>query len=250
MAKEIVFDHVNKWYGEDCIALENVSFSIEKGEFVFVIGKSGAGKSTLLKMLSRQISPDSGKIWIDGQEISSMPKSRIPALRRKIGQMQPEYGLLAHKNVYENIELTMCATEQPRRLFERRIRQTLRTVGVEHRMWAFPDEISAGEAARVLLARALVVNPKILVADEPTANLDSDSAYDLMRLLEELNRMGVTIMVGSHDRELVSIMRKRVMTLSAGRLVADEKHAVYNSMAADWMEERRIKNERAKKQRI
>ena len=100
MAKEIIFDHVNKWYGEDCIALENVSFSIEKGEFVFVIGKSGAGKSTLLKMLSRQISPDSGKIWIQGEEISSMTKSRIPALRRKIGQMQPEYGLLAHKNIY------------------------------------------------------------------------------------------------------------------------------------------------------
>lgn len=250
MTEEIVFSHVNKWYGGDCFALEDVSFSIDKGDFVFIIGKSGAGKSTLLKMLSRQVSADSGQIWIEGEEISSMPKWRIPALRRKIGQMQPEYGLLAHKNVYENIELAMCATEQPRRIFEKRIRQTLRTVGVSHRIWAFPDEISEGEAARVLLARALVVNPKILVADEPTANLDSDSAYDLMRLLEELNRLGVTVIVGSHDRELVSIMRKRVITLSAGRLVADERHAIYNSMAADWMEERRIKNERAKKQRI
>lgn len=250
MTKEIEFSHVNKCYGGDCFALEDVSFSVEPGEFVFVIGKSGAGKSTLLKMLSRQVMADSGQVWIQGEEVSAMPKSKVPALRRKIGQMQPEYGLLAHKNVYENIELAMCATRQPRRLFEKRIRQTLRTVGVDHRVFAFPDEISEGEAARVLLARALVINPRILVADEPTANLDADSAYDLMRLLEELNRLGVTVIVGSHDRELVSILRKRVITLSAGRLVADERHAIYNSMAADWMEERRIKNERAEKQRI
>lgn len=246
--KDIVFKNVEKLYGQGEYALENVSFSVNPGEFVFVIGKSGAGKSTLLKMLTRQLRPTSGQIWVRGTEVTSLPQREIPFLRRQIGQMQAEYGLLPDRNVYENVELAMRATQQPKRLYKRRVTQTLRTVGVLHRAMAFPDEISAGETARVLLARALVVNPGILVADEPTANLDSDKAWDLMCLLDELNRLGVTIIIGSHDRELVSIMKKRVLTLSAGRLIADEKRAVYNYQAFDVIEERRIRNEQ--KQRL
>lgn len=248
MTQEIVFKNVSKYYGDSIYALDNVSFSVERGEFVFVIGRSGAGKSTLLKLISRQLLPSEGKIWVQGTEITTLPDRKIPLLRRKMGLMQAEYGLLRDRTVYENVEIAMRATEQPRRLFQKRVLQTLRTVGVSHRLQAFPDEISVGEEARVLLARALVVNPGILIADEPTANLDSDKSYDLIRLLDELNRLGVTVIVGSHDRELVSIMRKRVLTLSAGRLVADEKKAGYNYKGVDRIEERRIRDEQ--KQRL
>ena len=247
MTQEIIFKNVSKMneYGE--YALENISFSVEKGEFVFVIGRSGAGKSTLLKLMSSQLTPDEGKIWVKGQELTSMAKREFPFFRRKLGMMQPEYGLLKDRSVYENVELAMIATEQPERLFKKRVTQTLRTMGVIHRKDAFPDEISEGEAARVLLARALVINPGILIADEPTANLDSDKAWDLMCLLDELNRLGVTVIIGCHDRELVSIMKKRVLTLSGGRLIADEKKAVYNPLAWDVIEERRIRNEQQQK---
>ncbi len=245
MTKEtdIRFKNVDKIYGGREYALENVSFSVEPGEFVFVIGRSGAGKSTLLKLISRQLLPSRGEIWVQGMEVASLPDWEVPFLRRKIGMMQEEYGLLRERNIYENLELAMLATGQPRRIFKKRIVQTLKTVGVSHRIWAFPDEISAGETARALLARALVVDPNILIADEPTANLDSDRSWDLMCLLDELNRLGVTVIVGSHDRELVSIMKKRVLTLSAGRLIADEKRAAYNYRAFDAVEERRIRNE-------
>lgn len=247
MAKEIIFENVDKLYGGNEFALEDISFSVDTGEFVFVIGRSGAGKSTLLKLLSRQLLPNSGKIWVRGTEVTSLPERKVPFLRRQIGLMQPEYGLLSDRSVYENVELAMRATDQPKRLFRKRVLQTLQTVGVAHRSEAFPDEISAGETARVLLARALVINPSILIADEPTANLDSDKAWDLMCLLDELNRLGVTIVIGSHDKELVSIMKKRVLTLSAGRLISDEKRAVYNYKAFDIIEERRIRDEQKQK---
>lgn len=250
MAQEIVFSHVDKIYKNHYFALEDVSFSVNRGEFLFVIGRSGAGKSTLLKLISRQMKPSSGEIWVRGKDVSVMPNKEVPFLRRQIGLMQPEYGLVPELRVYENVQLAMVVTGQPKRLYKKRVSQTLQTMGVLHRAEAFPDEISEGEAARVLLARALVINPGILVVDEPTANLDGDAAWDLMCLLDELNRLGVTLMVGSHDRDLVSIMRKRVLTLSAGRLLADERNAIYNSLAADVIEERRILNERAEKQGI
>ncbi len=248
MAQAIVFQNVSKEYGKGEYALERVSFSVKAGEFVFVIGRSGAGKSTLLKLISRQLVPTGGRIWALGTEVTALKDREVPFFRRKIGMMQAEYGLLRDKTVYENVEIAMRATGQPQRLYKKRVMQTLQTVGVLHRKDAFPGEISVGEEARVLLARALVVNPGVLIADEPTANLDADKAYDLMRLLDDLNRMGVTVIVGSHDKELVSIMRKRVLTLSAGRLVADEKNAAYNYRGVDAMEERRIRNEQ--KQRL
>lgn len=247
MAQEIIFKNVSKLYSKNEYALENVSFTVKTGEFVFVIGRSGAGKSTLLNLITRQTLPSDGKIWVANTEITSMPQRKVPFFRRKIGMMQGEYGLLPDLNIYENVELAMTATEQPKRLVKKRVTQTLRTVGIARRIWAMPGEISEGETARALLARALVVNPKILVLDEPTANLDSDMSWDLMCLLDELNRMGVTIIAGCHDKELVSIMRKRVLTLSAGRLVADEKRAVYNYRAFDGIEERRIRNEQREK---
>ncbi len=240
----IVFDKVNKIFPSGEVAAENVSVRIRKGEFVFVIGRSGAGKSTFLKLACRQEEPTSGRIWINGQDLSALTKRELPYFRRQIGVMQPEFGLLDDRTLFDNVNLAMLATEQPRRAGRKRVAQMLKLMGIEKRADFYPREVSMGEAARALLARAIICGPSILLADEPTANLDPDTAWDMMYLMDELNRQGVTVVVASHNRELVSIMRKRVITMSAGCLVADEKNAVYNTRAADAMEERRILNER------
>lgn len=243
----IVFEEVNKIFKRGEVALENVSVRIRKGEFVFLIGRSGAGKSTFLKLVSAQEKLTSGRIWINGREISSLSKRELPYFRRQIGIMQPEFGLLEDRTLFDNVDLALIATEQPRRGAKKRVEKMLRLMGVYERARAYPRQASMGEAARALLARAMVISPSILVADEPTANLDPDTSWDIMCLLDELNRQGVTVVVASHNQELVSIMRKRVVTLSAGCLVADEKNAVYNTRAADAIEERRVLDERKKR---
>ncbi len=163
--------------------------------------------------------------------------------------MQTDLGLLKDRTARQNIELAMRATEQPLKLTKRRVEQTMRTVGIFNRADHYPKELSGGEAARVLLARALVTNPKILVLDEPTANLDSSAAWDLMCLIDEINRKGITVLVASHNRELVTIMKKRVVTLAAGVIVADEKNVIYSSTAGDIFDERRVLREREERKR-
>ena len=247
---EVVFEQVNKIFTPNVIGIENASFKIEKGEFVFFTGKSGAGKSTLLKLASRQIEATSGTIWVRGREVDALNREQLPYFYRQFGMMSKELGLLNDRNVYENVKLAMIATAQPKRLIKKRVLATLNTMGILHRAYAYPKELSAGEAARALLSRAIVMNPSILVADEPTANLDPSTAWDMMCLLDELNRLGVTVIVASHAHELVSILKKRVITLIAGRIVADEKKAVYNTLAFDIFEERRILNERAQDEKL
>ncbi len=242
---EIIFDHVTKRF-QDEIALEDVSFSIEKGEFVFVTGKSGAGKSTLLKLILKQEDVTSGEIVVAGESLQSMKRRMLPYHRRKIGYMSSDVGLLRDRNVYENLDLAMLAVEQSKRQAKKEIARVLGIVGLADKGKAYPDELSGGEEARILLARALLVQPQILIADEPTANLDADAAWDLMLLLQELNHSGITVVASSHSRELVSIMRKRVLTLVAGCLVADEKRAIYNQKAMDIFEERKILEKRGK----
>lgn len=244
----IVFDNVSKKYQGGYVAAENISVKIQKGEFVFVIGRSGAGKSTFLKLINGQVSADAGLITVNGKNVRELSKKDRPYFRRQIGNMQLEYGLLDELNLFDNIDLAMRVTEQPRRQAKKRVTAVMQAMGIYSKAKAYPREVSMGEAARALLARAMVIGPKILLADEPTANLDPDGAYDIMCLLDALNQQGMTVVVASHNQELVSIMRKRVITLSAGRLVADEKNAVYNIRASDVMEERRILNERTNKQ--
>lgn len=242
---EIIFQHITKTF-RDVIALEDVSFEVEKGEFVFIIGKSGAGKSTLLNLISRMLEPTKGEITVFGQRLSRMPEKEIPYYRRKLGVMSRDVGLLQNRTVYENIAFVMIATEQKNRKMRERILQTLGKVGMAGKVDSYPYELSGGEQARVLLARALCMEPEILIADEPTANLDSDAAWDLMQLLAELNYKGLTILVASHARELVTIMKKRCITLVTGAIVADEKKSIYNSKAVDIFEERRILEKRRK----
>lgn len=241
---EIIFKHVTKMFGNE-IALEDVSFEIDKGEFVFVIGKSGAGKSTLLNLILKQEEVTSGNIIVAGRKVESMKKNKIPYHRRKLGVMSSEVGMLDERTVYENIMLAIMATGRETKNIHNEIMRLLGLVGIAGKSKSFPKELSGGEFARALLARALSVNPEILIADEPTANLDPDNAWDLMLLLQKINNnMGMTVIVASHARDLVTIMKKRVITLVAGALVADEKNAIYNQKATDIFEERRVLEER------
>lgn len=248
--KEIELKAINKFYKPDVVALEDFSLSVEQGEFVFVTGRSGSGKSTILKLLSAQIFPSSGEMWIRGKDASALTRKELPYYRRQFGIMQSDLGLLKDRTVRQNIELAMRATEQPLKLTRRRVEQTMRTMGISHRAEHLPKELSGGEAERALLARALVTDPKILVLDEPTANLDPSAAWDLMCLIDEINRtVGLTVIVASHNRELVSIMKKRVVTLAAGAKVADEKKVIYHTTAGDIFDERRVLREREERRK-
>lgn len=250
MQYEIEFKNVSKIFKNDIIGLENVSFGIEHGEFVFIVGRSGSGKSTLLKLLSAQMFPTAGEIWVGGRKTDSLSRTQLPYFRRQFGIMEADLGLLNDRNVRQNVSLAMYATEQPVHLIKKRVSQTLATVGIAHRAEALPKELSVGEAARVLLARAIVINPKIMVIDEPTANLSPDASWDMICLLDELNRLGVTMIVASHSRELVTIMKKRVITLVAGTVVSDERRGIYDMKMMDIFEEKRVLDEREKNKKL
>lgn len=243
---EIILEHVTKRFG-DGFALEDIDLKIDKGEFVFLIGRSGAGKSTLLRLITKQEEVSSGKITVGGKRIDLMKKNKIPYYRRRLGIMTLEVGLLRDRSVYENLMVAIRAAGKEDRDASHTIMKTLGSVGIAGRAGDYPDELSGGEQARVLLARALVNAPDILIADEPTANLDSDTAWDLMQLLMEFNYRGMTVIVASHAKELITIMKKRCITLVAGVITADEKNAIYNLKALDIFEERRILEKREKK---
>ncbi len=246
---QIVFEQVTKIYDGEDLVLEDVSFSIEKGEFVFLIGKSGVGKSSVLKLLSRQETASAGKVLIDGENIGLLKAKEIPYFRRKLGIMQADMKCLQDRTVYDNILLALRSSGYALRKSKGKIMEALGSVGMAAKAGFYPQELSVGEEARVLLARALVTDPQILLADEPTANLDADRAWDMMGLLDEVNRKGVTVIVSCHSIELVNIMHKRVLTLVEGMLVSDEKHAGYNLKALDIFEERRIRKLREEKNR-
>ena len=199
--KEIEFKAVNKLYKSDLVALEDFSLAIEEGEFVFVTGRSGSGKSTFLKLLSGQIFPTSGEMWVRGEDVSNLTREQIPYYRRQFGIMQTDLGLLKDRTARQNIELAMRATEQPLKLTKRRVEQTMRTVGIFNRADHYPKELSGGEAARVLLARALVTNPKILVLDEPSAALDPVCKENIRRFLDIYRKDGGIVLMASHDAQ-------------------------------------------------
>lgn len=243
---QIIFEHVTKKFGDETI-LDDISIKIEKGEFVFIIGKSGAGKSTLLNLIIKQEEATSGKITVGGRRLDIMKRKKIPEYRRRLGIMSPDIGLLKDRSVYDNIKLAILATGKSDTRMRQTIMGSLGLVGIAGKFQAYPDELSGGEQARALLARALSVRPEILIADEPTANLDQDAAWDLMQLLDEVNYQGMTVLVASHARELVTIMKRRCITLVAGTVVADEKRGIYNTKAVDIFEERRLFEEGGKK---
>ena len=214
---------VSKTYAAGTPAINNINLHIDKGEFVFIVGDSGAGKSTLIKLLLKELEPSSGKIVINGKNLGRMRRKKVPFLRRDIGVVFQDFRLLKDRSVYENIAFAQRVVETPEKVIRRKVPAGLSMVGLAEKYRSYPKELSGGEQQRVAVARALVNNPPILLADEPTGNLDIENTWEIMHLLEEINKRGTTVIVVTHNREVVDAMHKRVITIRKGVIVSDEK---------------------------
>ncbi|MBO7632129.1 MAG: cell division ATP-binding protein FtsE [Lachnospiraceae bacterium] len=226
----ILFDHVHKEYegqAEDSVALVDVSFSIKKGEFVFIVGPSGSGKSTMIRLMMREISPSGGKIYIAGKDLAKLRKRHVSKYRRNIGIVFQDFRLLPDRNVYDNVAFAQRVIGAPKRNIPKEVSKVLHLVGLSQKYKSFPNELSGGEQQRVAIARALVNNPMIILADEPTGNLDPQNSYEIMSLLEEINRRGTTVVIVTHDQTVVDQMQKRVVALREGTIVEDNKKGGY-----------------------
>ncbi len=222
----IEFVNVSKGYGDN-VGLSDVNIKIEEGEFVFLVGPSGAGKSTFIKLLLKEIDPDDGNIYFRGKDITNMPARLIPNLRRNLGVVFQDFRLLPKKTVYENVAFAMEAVHQKRRLIKRQVPHILRLVGISEQAARYPHELSGGEAQRVAIARAIVNNPKVLIADEPTGNLDPEKSWEIMNLLEQINLRGTTVVMVTHEKDIVDRMGKRVIQIDAGEVVRDDEEGFY-----------------------
>jgi cell division transport system ATP-binding protein len=223
----IVFDSVTKVYEPDVTALTDVSFVIDKGEFVFVVGASGSGKSTLIRLLLKELEPTIGRIFVGGRDLTRLKPSKVPLLRRNIGCVFQDYKLLPSRTAAENVAYALKVQGESRSAIRRKVPEVLNLVGLAHKMNSYPDELSGGEQQRVSVARAVVNHPPLLVCDEPTGNLDPDTSVGIMQLLYRINRAGTTILMVTHDREMVDKMRKRVIALDQGKLSRDERRGGY-----------------------
>ncbi len=223
----ITLENVSKSYAKGQPALNDVSLNIEKGEFVFVVGNSGSGKSTMIKLLLKELEPTSGKIVVNDQDLSKLKRRKIPKYRRGVGVVFQDFRLLKDRNVYENVAFAQRVIERPNRVIKKRVPEILTLVGLAEKYKSFPRELSGGEQQRVALARALVNRPNILLADEPTGNLDPKTSLEIMRLLEEINERGTTVLVVTHNREIVNTFRKRVITMRKGVVISDEQEGEY-----------------------
>ena len=226
-APVIHFDHVSKEYQKGIHAIEDVSISIKKGEFVFIVGSSGSGKSTLIRLMLREILPTKGKVFVAGRELSRLRRYQISKYRRSIGVVFQDFRLLKDRNAYENVAFAQRVVEVGPAEIKKNVPRMLSLVGLSEKYKAYPEELSGGEQQRVALARALINNPVILLADEPTGNLDPKNSWEIMHLLEEVNRRGTTVVVVTHNHEVVDMMQKRVITLRNGRIISDEKKGGY-----------------------
>jgi len=217
----IRFYHVQQCYQKNVLALNDVTFACDKGEFVFLTGASGAGKTTLLKLIIREEIPLKGQILVNGQNVSSIPANKIPRLRRSIGVVFQDFKLIRTKTVFENVTFVLKTLGVDLKERRKKAYNVLKQVGLQHKANAYPLELSGGEQQRVAVARAIVNDPVLLLADEPTGNLDPDMAVEIMNLFSKINRRGTTVLVATHDRKIIQKMRKRVITLHMGQLVRD-----------------------------
>ena len=223
----IKLEDVSKSYSTGAPALNGVSLHIKKGEFVFIVGDSGSGKSTLIKLLLRELTPTSGHITVNNYDLNKLRRRKIPKFRRNIGVVFQDFRLLKDRNVYENVAFAQRVVQTPSRQIRKNVPAMLSLVGLAEKYKAKPKQLSGGEQQRVALARALVNNPPILLADEPTGNLDPRNSWEIMKLLEEINKRGTTVLVVTHNREIVNAMRKRVITVKKGIIVSDEEKGEY-----------------------
>ena len=223
----ITLENVSKSYAKGQPALNDVLLHIDKGEFVFIVGNSGSGKSTLIKLLLKELEPTSGTIIVNDQNLGKMKRRKVPKYRRGVGVVFQDFRLLKDRNVYENVAFAQRVIERPNRVIKKRVPEILTLVGLAEKYKSFPRELSGGEQQRVALARALVNRPNILLADEPTGNLDPKNSLEIMKLLEEINERGTTVLVVTHNREIVNSFRKRVITMRKGVIVSDEEEGGY-----------------------
>ena len=219
---------VSKSYGKGKPAVSHVNLHIDKGEFVFIVGSSGTGKSTMIKMLMKELDATSGKIMVSGERLEGMKHRRVAKFRRKLGVVFQDFRHLKDRNVYENVAFAQRVIGKPNRVIRKRVPEVLQEVGLAGKYKSFPDELSGGEQQRVAFARALVNRPDILLADEPTGNLDPNTSDEIMKLIEEINDRGTTVLVVTHNREIVNTMKKRVITMHEGVIVSDEKEGGYH----------------------
>lgn len=226
-SKIIEMQNVSKRYSNGTTALLDISVSVEPGEFVYIVGPSGAGKSTFIKLLYRQEQIDKGGLIVGDIDLNKIRKKDIPLLRRSVGVVFQDYKLLPRKNVYENIAYAMEVIGEPKRNIKKRVVEVLDLVGLKHKLRSFPDELSGGEQQRVAIARAIVNTPKLLIADEPTGNLDPDNSWEIMNLLERINLQGTTVLMATHNREIVDTLRHRVIAIEHGNVVRDELEGEY-----------------------
>jgi cell division transport system ATP-binding protein len=218
---------IQKIYKGGIVALEAISVDIEKGEFVFVVGPSGSGKSTFLKLLTKEEEPSGGEVYVAGKNLSTLPRWRVPYLRRNVGCVFQDFKLLPSKTVFENVSFALEVIGRPRNVVKRQVPQILELVGLGEKLDRFPDELSGGEQQRVSIARAFVNRPLILLADEPTGNLDPATSVGIMRLLDRINRTGTTVVMATHDHAIVDSMRRRVIELEQGHIVRDQSRGIY-----------------------
>ncbi len=223
----IVFESVTKVYEPDVVALQDVSFHIDKGEFVFIVGASGSGKSTLIRLLLKELEPTEGRIIVGGRDLTRLRRSMVSQLRRNIGCVFQDFKLLPARTAAENVAYALKVQGESRASIRKKVPEVLSMVGLSHKMNSRPDELSGGEQQRVSIARAFVNHPPLLVCDEPTGNLDPDTSVGIMQLLYRINRAGTTVLMVTHDREMVDKMRKRVIALEDGRIARDERRGGY-----------------------
>ncbi len=223
----IVMDQVTKSYQSGAPALNGVNLKIKKGEFIFIVGDSGSGKSTIIKLLLRELTATSGTLYVNGQDIARLRRRQVPKYRRKLGVVFQDFRLLKDRNVYENVAFAQRIVLTPTREIKRNVPAILSIVGLAGKYKAKPRQLSGGEQQRVALARALINKPPILLADEPTGNLDPKNSWEIMKLLEQINKKGTTVLVVTHNREIVNEMQKRVVTMKKGVIVSDEEKGGY-----------------------
>lgn len=223
----VAIEHLTKIYQKKNIGLEDVSLHIADGEFVSIVGQSGSGKTTLAKLMIAEERPDKGKIVIGGWDITNIPYSDVPMLRRQIGVVFQDFKLLSKKTLFENVAFALEVAGEPNSRIHSIVPQVLKIVGLDQKQDRFPSQISGGEQQRVVIARSLVHRPKLLVADEPTGNLDSINAQEIITLLQKINEFGTTIVLVTHNREIVNMLKKRVITIDHGHIIADQKAGKY-----------------------